>query len=147
MFPARLLAALSVILGGVSLVGCSGGSTGTTPQDAGVDAVAPAHCGIDRVFPARDAGAGSCLAARYSLECSVSSTAPGGSAICISDDPTRCDTGDGATSGCVSRCAANEYAAACGPAFGDAGTTEPPPSCRVLALVPGGHPFYCCTCE
>lgn len=93
----------------------------------------------------RDAGAGSCLAARYALACSVPST--GASEICVSDDPTRCDTGTTVTSGCVSKCAANEYAASCGPATGDAGTTTPPPSCRVLALAPGGHPFYCCTCE
>jgi hypothetical protein len=124
-----------------------GQSTGETTSDAGADATAPAHCAIDPVFPLHtaDGGTGSCFAARYALSCSASSI--GASATCISDDPTRCDTGTVETSGCVSKCAANEYGAACGPAIGDAGTTNPPSSCRVLFAAPGGHPYYCCTCE
>lgn len=158
MSPARLLAAWSVIVGGVSLVGCNGGSTGTTPQDAGNDAVAPAHCSIDPVFPPRDGGTGgSCRAARYSLACSASGSvsatgsdgAPEGvTASCISDDPARCDnTGSIETSACVSQCAANEYGAACGSPIGDAGTTQPPPTCRSTGVGPGGHSDFCCTCE
>jgi hypothetical protein len=116
-------------------------STGTTmSSDAGTDA-SPAHCAIDRAF----GDAGSCRAARYALECSTAS--PGASALCVSDDPLRCDTGTVGTSACASKCAANEYAAACSAPIGDGGTTQPPSTCRVLSIAPGGHGYYCCPCE
>ena len=133
---------------------CHESESTSTPPDASADetnTAAPAHCAEDPAVPARDAAApGSCTAARYFLTCSVSG---GGGALCLSDDPTRCDTGTIATAACTSRCAANEYAVTCGgpPSRVDGGDEvveqEAPKSCRNVGTVPSGAAFYCCPCE
>jgi len=137
----RLAGACALVLSSACETSTGNGADAADASDAMLQ-TPPAHCQIDPVFPPRDGGTGgSCRAARYSLTC--------GNMMCISDDSTRCDTAPNPSdkSPCVSHCAANEYAAACGPSPDDAGTTEPPASCRVSVIVPGGHPYYCCTCE
>lgn len=98
-----------------------------------------------------DAGLGACTVARALVVCT--SSAPGsGSCECLSDDPTTCAfcreqlTGDVT---CLSQCAANEYAVACGgPPIpdGDVHYEDAPSGCTGLGYSPAGSEFVCCPC-
>jgi len=143
------LARVLLACAGIAFAACQASNADDKQHNGSVaaDVAAPAQCGFDPVFPPRDGGAGgSCGVARYALTCVVAD-AGGGVEECVSDDPTRCDTGTVQTSSCMSDCAPNEYGVACGPPIGDAGETQVLATCRTRGVAPGGHSSYCCPCE
>ena len=122
------------------------------PEDAGSDAEAgasdAASCDVPSASPAcafdaaptyDDAGTG-CSFGRADLTCRYTS---GLTSLCVTADAS-CDVSHIADPGalvcCTNACAPNEYGAAC------AGSS-PGANCRNVGIAPGGHGFYCCTCE
>ena len=86
---------------------------------------------------------GSCLSAAKFVDC----TLDGGGVGCLSNNANTCTGYEGAV--CVSKCASNQYAVACGgpPAAGGV-TYEPVPSnCTVVAVTPSGKSYACCSCD
>jgi hypothetical protein len=127
---------------------CSGGTwlaghglfpCNVTTEDAGGPWPA---CKWPATLGAPDASARTtCDAARTLLSCTI---AGGGSAGCISNDPTTC-AGVPGVQNCTPQCGVHEYVAACG-GVGPGPVPDPPTGCRAMGAVPAGIAYYCCPC-
>ncbi len=154
---------IQLLLGLGWLAGACGGSaaiesTSTSAGNAqGAAAGAASSTGECRALANTvDAGSAACSVARALVEC-ASSDPTSGSCECLSDDPTTCAFCRQQLTGevtCVSKCAANEYAVACGgpPIINGDGTSSQgpvsaPPGCGDLGYTPAGSEFACCPCQ
>jgi hypothetical protein len=124
------------------------GDVGPPSVDSGSPDAAPAAlpaCGMPKIDQG-DAAPGQCKVDRTLLSCLLPD---GSSEICTSDNPASCpDLGVAAIQSCIDRCAANEYAIACGAPGPSSGNFAPPAvlNCHATVYTPGGVVFYCCPC-
>lgn len=131
--------ALCCVLGMI-ISGCASDG-GADPKATAVGAnETTGECSWPAALDTADAAAGECRAARHHLTCR---RAAGGFVSCLSNDPTVCPNGEGTA--CESKCAAGEYAIACG-AVGPGSWPQPPAHCRNVGTTPGGISFACCPC-
>ena len=106
------------------------------------------ECRWDPSLDQADAAAGSCLAGRTLLDCTLSN---GTSEGCLSDDLAGCPGAssqqDAVVVSCENQCAGDEYAVGCWARPMMAELPSPPVDCRSVAATPGGSVFYCCPCH
>ncbi|HVV52264.1 MAG TPA: hypothetical protein VHO06_21525 [Polyangia bacterium] len=119
------------------------GATALSCSNAGDDGVANDLEGRQCSWPSslNDAdGRTACQPARAFVSCTDST---GAGCECLSDQVSCACQAAGVT--CQDKCAANQYAVACG-GVGPGAVPSPPDGCTFAGANPGGVAYYCCPC-